>query len=196
MRKLTSLSAAIAAVAGGALISMSAPAAAGPTVDPTTLEPAPPPGAVCRADGPCVICQTTFLIDLANEPIADFDLPCGTLYETIYDLREGIRWYLDGKLVKRFVSQNAEGTWSLSPSGTGPQVKISFHANWRNEYAVPGDESSGTETFHGSESVSAPGFGVIAHIAGLGRSDGTQRGVYRFVDDPDVASELCAALTA
>jgi hypothetical protein len=196
MRKLISLLAAIGAVAGGVLISMSAPAAAGPTVDPTTLEPVPPPGAVCRADGPWVICQTTFLLDLVNEPIADFDLPCGTLYETVYDLREGIRWYLDGKLVKRFVRQNAEGTWSLSPSGAGPTVKISFHVNWRNEYAVPGDESSGTESLHGESSVSAPGFGVIAHIAGLDLPDGTHRGVYRFVDDPEVAARLCAALTA
>jgi hypothetical protein len=189
--------AAIAALAGVALIWMSAPAAAGPTVDPTTLEPAPSPGAVCRADGPWVICQTTFLIDLVSEPIADFDLPCGTLYETIYDLREGIRRYLGGKLVRRFVSQNAEGTWSLSPSGAGPAVKISFHANWRNEYAVPGDESSGTETLHGSGfTASALGVGVIAHIAGLDLPDGTHRGVYRFVDDPDVAAKLCAALTA
>ena len=70
-------------------------------------------------------------IDLVNEPIADFDLPCGTLYETIYDLREGIRWYPGRKVVKRFVSQNAEGTWSLSPSDAEPTVKISFHANWR-----------------------------------------------------------------
>jgi hypothetical protein len=197
MRKLIPLLAAIGAVAGGVLISMSAPAAAGPTVDPSTLEPAPPPGAVCRADGPWVICQTTFLLDLVNEPIADFDLPCGTLYETIYDLREGIRWYLDGKLVKRFVSQNAEGTWSLSPTGAGPAVTVALHANWRNEYAVPGDESSGPQTFHGSGfTIRAPGVGVIAHIAGLDLPDEPHRGVFRITDDPQVAAALCAALTA
>ena len=84
----------------------------------------------------------------------------------------------------------------MSPTGAGPTVKISFHANWRNEYAVPGDESSGTESLHGESSVSAPGFGVIAHIAGLDAPDGTYRGVYRFVDDPEVAAKLCAALTA
>ena len=55
MRELILLLAAIGAVAGGVLISMSAPAAAGLTVDPTTLEPAPPPGAVYRADYPWVI---------------------------------------------------------------------------------------------------------------------------------------------
>ena len=36
---------------------------------------------------------------------------------------------------------------------------------------------------------------MIAHIAGLDRPDDTHRGVFRFIDDPAVAAELCAALT-
>jgi hypothetical protein len=195
MQKLTG--GVIAALVGAVLIWTAAPAGAGPIVDPTALQPEPPPGAVCRADGPWTICQTTFLVDVVNEPILDFGLPCGTIYETIFDLREGIRWYLDGKLVRRFVSQNAEGTWSLSPTGAGPTVTVALHANWRNEYAVPGDESSGPETRHGSGfTVRAPGVGVIAHIAGLDLPDGTHRGVIRITDDPQVAATLCAALTA
>jgi hypothetical protein len=195
MQKLTA--GVIAALVGAVLIWTAAPAGAGPIVDPTELQPVPPPGAVCRADGPWTICQTTFLVDVVNEPILDFGLPCGTIYETIFDLREGIRWYLDGKLVKRFVSQNAEGTWSLSPTGAGPAVTVALHANWRNEYAVPGDESSGPETRHGSGfTARAPGVGVIAHIAGLDLPDGTHRGVFRITDDPQVAAALCAALTA
>ena len=64
-------------------------------------------------------------------------------------------------------------------------------------YTVPGDESSGPETFHGSGiTARAPGVGVIAHIAGLDLPDGTHRGVLRFVDDPQVAAAVCAALTA
>src|SRR5215204_479799 len=181
MQKLTG--GMIAALVGAVLIWMAAPAGAGPIVDPTALQPEPPPGAVCRADGPWTICQTTFLVDVVNE--------------TIFDLREGIRWYLDGKLVKRFVHQNAEGTWSLSPTGAGPAVTVSLHANWRNEYAVPGDESSGPETFHGSGfTVRAPGVGVIAHIAGLDLPDEPHRGVFRITDDPQVAAALCAALKA
>src|SRR5688572_27672041 len=125
MRKVIWIVIAVAAVTTG-------PAAAGPVVDPSTLQPEPPPGAVCRANGPWTICQTTFLVDVVNEPVVFLDLPCGTVYETIADVREGIRWYLDGKLVKRFVSQNAEGSWSLSPTGAGPVVKISLHANWRD----------------------------------------------------------------
>jgi hypothetical protein len=187
----------VIAVAAFTTVLAAGPAAAGPVVDPSTLQPEPPPGAVCRANGPWTICQTTFLVDVVNEPILGFDLPCGTVYETIYDLREGIRWYLDGKLVKRFVSQNAEGTWSLTPTGAGPTVKISLHANWRDEYAVPGDESSALTTLHGSGfTASAPGAGVIAHIAGLDLPDGTHRGVFRIVEDAESAATLCSALGA
>ena len=193
MRKLT---VALVAALSGVLIWMAAPAAAGPIVDPGTLEPEPPPKAVCREDGPKTICETVFVVEAVNEPIIDLDLPCGTIYETIDDLREGIRWYVDGKLVKRFVSQNADGTWSLSPTGEGPTVTIAIHANWRNEYAIPGDESSGPEVLHGSDfNVRAPGFGVIAHVAGLKHPDGTHRGVLRFIDEPQAAMAVCAALT-
>jgi hypothetical protein len=186
---------ALSTLVGGVLMSMSAPALAGPVVDPATLQPVPPPGAVCRADGPWTICQTVF--DGSSENAPAFDLPCGTVYETFRDVREGIRWYLDGKLVKRFVSQNADGSWSLSPTGAGPTVTVTAQANWRNEYAVPGDESSGPTVFHGNGVVArAPGFGVIAHIAGLDLPDGTHHGVVRFIDDPQVAAVLCEALTA
>jgi hypothetical protein len=74
-------------------------------------------------------------------------------------------------------------------------VTITAHANWRNVYAVPGDESSGPQKIeHGDATVRAPGAGVIAHIAGLDLADGTHRGVFRFFEDPEVAAELCAAL--
>jgi hypothetical protein len=171
------------------------PAAAGEPVDPSTLDPIPPPGAECSADGPWTICQTGLVIDLLNEPA--FDLPCGTVYETVHDVRSGIRWYdEDGDLVKRFVTQDAEGTWNLSPTGAGPTVSLSVHANWRNVYAVPGDESTGPNIVHGNGvTIQAPGYGVIAHIAGLELPDGTFHGVFKFVDDPAVVEELCAALT-
>jgi hypothetical protein len=37
---------------------------------------------------------------------------------------------------------------------------------------------------------------VIAHFAGLDLPEGTHRGVLRFIDDPQVAAAVCAALTA
>jgi hypothetical protein len=187
----------VLALAG--LMWMAGPAAAGPLVDPSTLQPPPPPGSECRLDGAWIICHTSLEFHPVNEPILDFQLPCGTVYETADDVRRGIRWYdsSTGKLMKRFVSQDFEGTWSLSPTGAGPTVTVTAHANWRNVYAVPGDESSGPTIFHGNGfTIRAPGFGVIVHIAGLDLPDGTHRGVARVIEDPEVAAELCAALTA
>jgi hypothetical protein len=49
---------------------------------------------------------------------------------------------------------------------------------------------------HGEFTLSAPGYGVISHVAGLELTDGIHHGVFRVVEDPQVAAELCAALTA
>lgn len=186
-----------AALLVAAPVAGAAPASAGPTVDPSTLTPPPPPGAECRLDGQWIICQTSLVSEFVNEPI--IDIPCGTLYETSADVRRGIRFYnAEGLLVKRFVTQDVEGTWSLSPTGEGPTVDIRVHANWWIILAVPGDESTGELTQHGNEfTASSPGFGVIAHIAGLDLPEGDHRGLFRVVEeDPEVAAELCAALTA
>jgi hypothetical protein len=170
------------------------PAFAAGAVDPNTLTPAPPEGAVCHADGQWIICHTTLSFAPVNEPV--FDLPCGLFYETGFDDRRGIRWYnSDGLLAKRFVSQDAETSLSLSPVGTGPLVAVTIHLNWRNDYAVPGDESTGPEIIHGNGLTLKGPHGVIAQIAGLDLPDGTHRGVLRFVDDPAVAAAVCAALT-
>jgi len=53
--------------------------------------------------------------------------------------------------------------------------------------------------FHESRTMpirALPHLGVIVHIAGLDLPDGTHRGVGRVIEDPEVAAELCAALTA
>jgi hypothetical protein len=42
-----------------------------------------------------------------NEPIMDFDLPCGTIYETSHSHGDGTRWYLDRLVVKRHVAASA-----------------------------------------------------------------------------------------
>ena len=185
--------AAIALLATGVTVPS---AFAGSTVDPDTLIPPPPPGAECSATGAFVICHTDFVETAVNEPI--FDLPCGTIYLTINDVRRGIRWYdsSDLTIVKRLVFQDAEGSLSLSPTGEGPTVTVTVHANWRNvEFPDPFDESTWPTTSHGNGfTLSAPGFGVIAHVAGLDLPDGTHHGVARVIEDPTVAAELCAAL--
>ena len=73
---------------------LAVPALAGPIVDPDTLQPVPP-NATCRDDGRQIICDT-FIDEVAvNEPIPDFDLPCGTIYETSHYHGAGTRWYVD-----------------------------------------------------------------------------------------------------
>jgi hypothetical protein len=187
----------ILALAG--LVGMAVPAAAGPLVDPDTLQPPPPPGAECRLDGQWIICQTSLSFTPVNEPILDIALPCGTMYWTGTDARSGIRWYnaADRKLVKRFVSFETDSVVSLSPTGAGPTATLDQHYNWWIYYAVPGDESSGSLQERGTSlTISAPGYGVIVHIAGqFVPDDETFHGTVRFPDDPEVAAELCAALT-
>ena len=174
-------------------------AAADKAVEPAALTPAPllvGAQAECQADGRWIICHTILALEPVNEPV--FDLPCGTVYETSRDVRLGTRWYnaADSVIVKRHVTQDVEGTWSLSPEGAGPTLAISAHVNWYDsQYADPTDIDSGVGASHGEFTAQAPGFGVIAHIAGLDRPDDTHRGVFQPIEDPAVAAELCAALT-
>jgi hypothetical protein len=175
-------------------------AAAGKAVDPAALTPAPllvGAQAECQVNGQWILCHTTLDLELVNEPV--FELTCGTVYETSHDVRLGTRWYdaADSVIVKRHVTQDVEGTWSLSPVGAGPIVHVSVHANWYDsQYADPTDIDSGIGASHGEVTVRAPGSGVIAHIAGLDRPDDTHRGVFRPIEDPAAAAALCAALTS
>jgi hypothetical protein len=176
-----------------AVIAASVPAAAGPIVDPNTLTPVPPPGALCRADGSWTICHTVFLEDIANEP--SFELPCGTVYATSHDDRTGLRWYADGLLVKRQVFSHPTGSLSLSPTGDGTTVRFSGHRTWTDIYTVPGDEGSAVETFRGLDlHLFMPGGAV--QIAGLQLSETEHHGVFRFPESPQAADALCAALGA
>src|SRR5829696_7143647 len=191
----------VAAITGGA-------AMAGQSVDPSTLTPPPPDGAVCQETGQYVICQTYFDEDpLVNEPA--FMISCGTGDRTVYLTetvhREGIRWYSDGLLVKRFVTEHEEGSLSLSPTGEEPTVRVFDHNTWVDNYTTPGDEDSAITTFHGNGfRIVLPGGGDLLHIAGFDQEpDGPFHGIARdlnvdedtgFVSDPEVNAALCAAL--
>jgi hypothetical protein len=193
---LGTLAASLALVlASGAVGRTTAPASAGAIVDPNTLQPVPP-NAVCRADGRQIICDTFVDEDFVNDPIPDFDLPCGTIYETSHYHGAGIRWYVDNKVVKREVAADLQGTWSLSPTGSGPTVTISGNWSFWTFWAVPGDNSTTSETDHGSDfKVSAPRFGVIVHDAGLTDPDGSHHGVTASFFTSAAEVSLCAALT-
>jgi hypothetical protein len=174
-------------------LTVASPAAAGQAVDPATLTPEPPPGATCSANGPrLVLCHTVFIEDFVNEPAGE--LPCGVIYETSHDPRTGLRWYEDGLLVRRQVFSDYGGTWSLSPTGDEPTVRIEGHTNWVDTYAIPGDEDSASTVVRGlGFRAFVPG-GVV-QVAGLERPDAAH-GVFRFPDDPAAAEALCAALQA
>jgi hypothetical protein len=188
----------VIAAAGSMIVLAAGPAAAGSVVDPSTLQP-PPPNAVCREDGRQVICDTFLVEEVVNEPIADFDLPCGTIYETSHFRGDGTRWYVDGKAIRRHVAASLEGTWSLSPTGAGPTVKISGHTSFWTVWTTPGDDSTAVDTRNSGNGfkISAPGFGVINHDAGLSYPDGTHHGILgEFPFTPEIEAALCAALTS
>jgi hypothetical protein len=157
----------------------------------------PPPNLnpECRGDGQWIICRTTVVTELVSEPV--FDLSCGTIYETSRDLRLGIRWYAapDSVIVKRNVRQEFSGTWSLSPDGSTPSVRLLSRANWQDsQYADPTDLDSGVRYLEGNFTVHAPGGGLIAILAGLDEPDGTHHGAVRSLDDPAIVAKVCAAL--
>ena len=188
----------VIAVAGSMIVLAAGPAAAGPVVDPSTLQP-PPPNAVCREAGGQVICDTFLVEEVVNEPIGDFDLPCGTIYETSHYRGDGTRWYVDGKVVRRHVEASLEGTWSLSPTGAGPTVKISGSSSVWTVWTTPGDDSTAVDTRNSGNGfkISAPSFGVINHDAGLSHPDGTHHGILgEFPFTPEIEAALCAALTS
>jgi hypothetical protein len=184
------------AIVLGVLVSVAgaASALAGPSVDPTTLTPQPPPGAVCKADGRQVICNTFVNEAVVNQP--QFALPCGTVYETSTYQADGMRWYADNLLVKRQVNAHLDGTWSLSPTGAEPRVQISGGWSFWTYWLTPGDDSTTIEIDHGNDfKASAPGFGVLMHDTGLVLPDGTHHGNEAdFSISPATASALCAAL--
>ena len=191
----------VAAITAGAAI------AAPKTVDPDTLTPPPPLGAECKETGQYVICQTFFDEDpVVNEP--EFMVSCGSGDRTVYLTetvhREGIRWYSDGLLVKRFGTEHEEGTLSLSPTGEEPTVRVFDHNTWVDYFSTPGDFDSATTYRHGNGfRILLPGGGDLLHIAGLETPDERLHGVARdliidedtgFVSDPEVNAALCEAL--
>ena len=163
-------------------------------VDPATLSPQPPGGAVCWSTGTAVRCDTVFDASYANEPA--MDLPCGTVYATATDIRTSIRTYEAGLLVRRQVHVTADGFWTLSPTGAGPKVTFVTHSGFGEDYLVPGDLSSAVGSAQGTDLLArSPQGGVIVHISG--QTHGEERFTGHFVppDDPSVAPALCAALT-
>jgi hypothetical protein len=177
------------ALAVGLVVALAAfPASAAPsTVDPDTLTPVPPPGAECKDTGNYVICHTFGGESWANQP--DFMLSCGMAYSTGSAYREGIRWYSDGLLVRRFIKETGSGTISLSPTGEGLTVRFFGHFNYTDYLATPGEFDSATTIERGLDTrMWRPGSGVMLRLAGIfifAPEDITHRGAGEFALDEE-----------
>ena len=161
-------------------------------VDPTTLTPPLKPFRVCYEDGPWVKCDTSGPTETyANQEVPDFGLPCGSIYESATVTSHATRWYVALLLVERDAQEHIAGTWSLSPTGSGPTVGFAADNSWHETFLVPGDLSSDSEVFHSAFRVPALGAGF--HDAGIYLPDGAQHGHTSFTDE--AKAELCELLT-
>ncbi len=185
-------------IASALAVTAPAASAAPPSVDPSTLQPPPPPDARCIPTGRYVICHTVIDFSVEAEPVTDLGLPCGTVYFTATDVRHGLRFYENGLLVRRHVTApgGVSGFISLSPTGEGPRLELVGHLNWWSTFSVPGDVDTESTTSHGLDiRLTSPDGGIVAIIAGRTDPEGAHTGVARFVDDPAIAEAICAALT-
>ncbi len=161
-------------------------------IDPTTLTPPLKQFRICFQDGPWVKCDTSNPnFSYANQA-TDFNLPCGTIYESGTVTTHATRWYNNLLLVERNAQEHIDGTWSLSPTGAGPTVAFAVDDNWHETFLVPGDLSSDSIVEHGSF-VRVPALGAEFHVSGINMPDGTSHGHMSFTDEAKV--RLCALLT-
>ena len=193
IRMLRSIS--LAAVTAGSLLLASASGALAAEVDPSTLTPPPPPGARCFTTGPNrVTCDTVLNSTFENVP--DFELPCGQVYVSGTDFREGFRFYEDGLMVRRHVTIAVNATWSLSPTGDGPSVRLIARGGWWNVWPVPGgSDADALQVSSGVDiKVIGPGLGADFQIAGRFDEEGNHTGIFTAFSDESIAA-LCEALT-
>jgi hypothetical protein len=161
-------------------------------VDPTTLTPPLKPFRVCYEDGPWVKCDTSGPTETdVNQPMDDFDLPCGTIYASDTIVSHATRWYENLLLVKRDAQQHIAGSFSLSPTRSGPSVAFAADLSWRETFLVPGDLSSDSEVAHGTD-IRIPALGADFHASGITMADGTQHGHISFTDE--AKARLCELL--
>jgi hypothetical protein len=177
---------------GGATVT----SAAHTLVDPTTLTPPLKPFRVCYEDGPWVKCDTSGPTETyANQENTEgptFGLPCGTIYESATITSHATRWYVNLLLVMRDAQEHIVGTWSLSPTGSGPTVAFAGDDSHREVFLVPGDLSSDVEVAHGGF-LRVPALGAGFHDSGIYLPDGTQHGHTSFTDE--AKARLCELLT-
>jgi len=194
-----------------ALFAVMAPqsALASQTVDPSTLNPPPPPqfNPVCKAVGFGTICTIDFVETQGPEASG---IICGSgpnsFESVISDTRtvSGQRFYdQDGNLTQRHFREVFVGT--LTNPLTGASLDFTQADTILHNLAVPGDVNTGTEAITGSARFSLPQGGVILVDAGrtvIDVSDGTllfEAGQHPFEDyfgsgDISALQPICDAL--
>jgi hypothetical protein len=102
------------------------------------------------------------------------------------------RWYANLLLVERDAQIHVDGSWTLSPTGSGATVSFAVDAGWHETFLVPGDLSSDSEVDHGSF-LRVPALGAGFHESGIGMRDGTERGHLNSFTD-EAKARLCDLL--
>ena len=187
-------SACLAIVIASSVLLAGASGALAAEVDPSTLTPPPPPGARCHTTGPeRVVCDTVLNESFENLP--DFELPCGVVYLTGTDHREGFRFYEDGLMVRRHVTADLDAIAALSPTADGPSVRMTSHRNWWSVWPIPGgSDDEAVYTQAGMDlKFSAPGLGASFQIAGRFDPAGSHSGLFTGWSD-EAMQRLCEVL--
>jgi hypothetical protein len=184
-------------------------ASAGASVDPSTLNPPPPPdfNPVCAATGFGTLCHLQF----SDPPVINDDagFMCGSgpgAYEVLVSQNrsvEGRRYYnRDNNLTERHYREIFSG--SFTNPLTGATVRFAGSDTVVHKLAVPGDVSSGTITFSGALRYYRPTGGTVLIDAGRTINDGLENfvldhGPHPFADyfvfgDTAALQPLCDAL--
>jgi hypothetical protein len=150
---------------------------AGTPVDPSTLNPPPPPefNAVCASAGFGTLCHLQF----SDPPVVNDDagFSCGTgagAYEVTFSQNrsvEGRRYYdRNSNLTERHYREIFVGSYT-NPL-TGAIVQFAGDDTVVHKLTVPGDINSGTLTFSGVMRLSRPTGGTVLIDAGRTLNDG------------------------
>ena len=160
----------LALVASGAILALGGtPLTLAASIDPSTLNPAPPDIYQCQATGGGAICRAHTVSPYSGEPVGIW---CGTGSDTVELLDNGVRdveatrWY-DGNLnLTRRVRMTLFRNSFLSNPATGRTLGYQQHNTDMDDLAVPGDFASSTFTGHGQLTINIPGFGRVIKEAG------------------------------
>jgi len=180
----------------------------GQPVDPSTLNPPPPPefNAVCEKTGNQTICTVQF----SDPPFAGGSgVICGTgpsTYEVFQFQNRSVighRYYdQNGNLTRRHFHEVDTGTFSNPINNKA--VSFSGRGTTMHDLSTSGDISSGTQTSTGSFRVYQPNGGTVIFEAGRTVSSGTgeiirESGPHPFISyfilgDTTAVQPLCDAL--